>query len=96
MKQLLVCLCCGFQQELTEEEAYDAGWDTPARFSIPGPTCPLCPSSPYFTEGGVTGMRERHAAAHVRWETEGRPEKFELLEEMKLLFGSETLARAKR
>lgn len=68
----LKCQCCGFEQEFKDgEEAFRAGWDAPPYFTG-YVACNLCPGS-----WVVFGETAKHAAAHARWEQEGRPAEFE-------------------
>jgi hypothetical protein len=63
------CQCCGIEREFADsEEAFRAGWDAPPYFSQVV-TCDLCPAS-----GLVVGIS--HNKAHVYWEKNGRPIKF--------------------
>lgn len=68
----LTCQCCGYAREFEDgQAAFDAGWDAPPTFTT-HVSCDLCPGS--WIVLGCTGM---HAAAHARWEREGRPAEFE-------------------
>jgi len=65
------CQCCDFEQEFTSTEvAFEAGWDTPPRFSYT--TCDLCPGICVF-------MNLPHDKAHALWAKEGRPKEFSML-----------------
>lgn len=69
----LKCDCCGFEQEFSDPgEAFNIGWDC-APYFTGYVSCNLCPAS-YV----VLRQTERHAAAHKKWQEEGRPAEFEL------------------
>lgn len=63
------CDCCGFEQDLTSGEAFQAGWDAPPHFTQ-YVSCPLCPA--------LCAMElEGHVMAHTDWERNGRPVAFD-------------------
>jgi hypothetical protein len=69
----LKCQCCGFEQDFTDStEAFNSGWDAPPHFTG-YVSCNLCPAS-YV----VLRQTGRHAGAHLKWQTDGRPAEFEL------------------
>ena len=65
----LKCQCCGFEDSLTGEEAFERGWDAPPHFTQVV-CCPLCPAV------AALGIVD-HSKAHARWAIEGRPKTFE-------------------
>ena len=68
----LRCMCCGYEKEFESgQAAFEAGWDAPPMFTG-YVACNLCPGT-YV----MFGHTAKHAAAHARWEKEGRPEEFE-------------------
>lgn len=68
---LLRCDCCGFEQELTLEQAYDDGWDAPPHFTG-YVACPLCPA--VFIV--LPDMSGKHDGIHELWKRDGRPAVF--------------------
>ena len=67
---LLKCQCCGHEESLTAEEAFQAGWDAPPHFST-HVCCPLCPAVCVVMGAG-------HKKAHAHWRRHGRPTDFSL------------------
>jgi len=79
------CRCCGHSQTFfSEQEAFDAGWDTPEWFGFLAPLCDLCPTlawAKWITIDGEKYLREpfpgepvAHQEAHEHWEEHGRPD----------------------
>jgi hypothetical protein len=68
------CEVCGVKDTLTEQEAFDAGWDYPPRIGTWGVvsprTCPTCPITKtawwhLVTQGG-SELSEKHLATIKR------------------------------
>jgi hypothetical protein len=70
------CLCCEHTETFeSADAAFAAGWDVAPHFTLQ-PVCNLCLSAPILILG-LDGARRRHAAAHARWQRDGRPRKFD-------------------
>jgi hypothetical protein len=67
VRVVLKCQCCGFEEDLDPEAAFQAGWDCPPHFKHTA--CPLCP-------GVCVVLGRPHTKAHALWEKEGRPAEF--------------------
>lgn len=76
------CLCCGITACFAnEQDAFDAGWDTPTWFPPQGlasPLCTGCPTTSYLSfdiepaKGYAVPNRGMHDEVHRAWLREGQ------------------------
>jgi hypothetical protein len=65
------CLCCGHTETFeTADEAFEAGWDMAAYFTLQ-PLCDFCPSSPVLIHR-PDDARRLHVDEHSNWKKHGR------------------------
>lgn len=75
------CLCCGVTATFpNEQEAFEAGWDTPTWFPPEGlasPLCCSCPTTSYLSfdidpaKGYAVPNRGQHDPEHQQWLRDG-------------------------